>query len=106
MCSYSGCREGVKYLGSFSLVSVFALLQPFSGSGATNCAAPPSGLVSWWAAEGDASDQTGLNPGMLQGAADFDLGEVGTAFAMHGGTDAIKIAASASLNVGAGSGLT
>src|ERR1035437_7671669 len=35
------------------------------------CAPPSAGLVSWWAAEGDASDVWGANNGVLQGAAGF-----------------------------------
>jgi hypothetical protein len=44
------------------------------------CAPPASGLVSWWAAEGDSSDVFAANNGELQGGASFVRGRVGQAF--------------------------
>jgi hypothetical protein len=41
---------------------------------------PPSGLVSWWKAEGDAADATGLNNGTIEGSVSFVTGRVGEAF--------------------------
>src|SRR5205823_12793459 len=35
------------------------------------CAAPPSGLVSWWRAEGNSLDQAGSNNGTLVGNTTF-----------------------------------
>jgi hypothetical protein len=52
-----------------------------NGAGtATSAATQPSSLVSWWKAEGDASDALGINPGTLVGAVTFVPGRVGTAF--------------------------
>src|SRR2546425_139116 len=86
---------------------VLAALQPLLVAQTTsNCIPSPNGLVGWWAAEGDAGDRTGLNPGAVQGGVTFEPGEVGKAFAMHGGLDAVKIGATASLDVGSGSGMT
>jgi Concanavalin A-like lectin/glucanases superfamily len=70
------------------------------------CVPPPSGLVSWWRAEGNANDAAGTNNGTLQGGVTFAPGEVGQAFALNGTNAYIKVPASSSLNVGAGSGLT
>ena len=78
----------------------------YPGYGQTNCAPAPAGLVSWWAAEGNADDRTGLNHGALQGGTSFEPGMVGQAFSFHGGADTVKIPASASLDVGSGAGLT
>ena len=50
----------------------------------TNCASPPSGLISWWAAEGNALDTVGSNPGVLQNGVGFTSGEVGQAFVFDG----------------------
>ena len=70
------------------------------------CAPPSAGLVSWWAAEGDASDVLGANNGVLEGGVSFVKGKVGSAFNFDGSSGYIDIPASASLNVGAGAGLT
>ena len=48
-----------------------------------DCTAPPSHpqcLVSWWHAEGDATDATGLNNGTIEGSVSFVSGRVGEAF--------------------------
>ena len=42
-------------------------------------------LVSWWRAEGDASDWIGSNNGAFAGAAKCDLGRFGTRFNLIGG---------------------
>jgi hypothetical protein len=65
-----------------------------------------AGLVSWWAGEGNASDRTGVNNGLLEGAATFVPGEVGLAFSFDGTTADVKVPASPSLDVGPGAGLT
>lgn len=48
------------------------------------CVEPPSGLISWWAAENNAEDREGVNPGTRAGSAVFDEGVVGGAFAFDG----------------------
>ncbi|MCX6922096.1 MAG: immunoglobulin domain-containing protein [Verrucomicrobia bacterium] len=62
------------------------------------CAAPPPGLVSWWRAEGNASDQAGVNQGTLQNGAGFAGGEVGQAFDFDGTSQYVDVADNASLN--------
>ena len=37
------------------------------------CVAPPADLVSWWAAENDATDETGANPGCVSEDGVFDM---------------------------------
>jgi len=49
-----------------------------------NCYSSPSGLIYWWAAEGDANDRVGGNTGTLQGGTTFTNGMVGQAFAFNG----------------------
>jgi large repetitive protein len=44
----------------------------------------PPGLVSLWAAEGNASDSTAMNPGVLRGGITFAEGNFGQAFAFDG----------------------
>jgi hypothetical protein len=55
-----------------------------------SCVPPPSGLVSWWAAEGTVADAAGTNNGVLFGAG-FGAGEVGQAFTFDGATQAVFI---------------
>jgi len=70
------------------------------------CTPPPSGLVSWWAAEGNANDAFGTNNGTLFGGTSFTKGEVGQAFQFDGATGYVSIPASPSLDVGTNQGLT
>jgi hypothetical protein len=42
--------------------------------------AAPSGLLSWWAGDGNASDRVGSNPGTLNNGVTFSPGEVSSAF--------------------------
>src|SRR5206468_3561364 len=46
--------------------------------------ASPSGLVSWWPGEGNATDIVGGNDGTWSGPADFRQGTVGLAFGVGG----------------------
>jgi hypothetical protein len=70
------------------------------------CDPAPSGLVSWWPAEGNANDIIGTNNGVLEGGLGFAPGEVGQAFFFNNTNDDVKVPASSSLNVGAGNGFT
>ncbi|HEY5912406.1 MAG TPA: LamG-like jellyroll fold domain-containing protein, partial [Verrucomicrobiae bacterium] len=68
-----------------------------SGGGA--CVNLPAGLVSWWRAEGNASDATGLNPGTLMNGATFGVGEVGQGFTLNGASRYVRVPSSASLQL-------
>ena len=70
------------------------------------CVSSPSGLIAWWAGEFSAQDHTGFNHGSLQNGTTFSAGIVGTAFSFDGVDDYVSIPASASLDVGVGSGFT
>src|SRR5689334_16931734 len=63
---------------------------------AQTCAPPPTGLVSWWRAESDATDAVGNNNGILLGAG-FAAGEVGQAFTLNG-SQYVQLPGGASLN--------
>jgi hypothetical protein len=68
---------------------------------------PPPGLVSWWRAENDALDVMGANDATLGTGITFRAGKVGQAFSFDGTVSAeVKVLASKTLNVGAGSGFT
>ena len=70
------------------------------------CLPAPFGLVSWWRAEGDSTDCAGSNDGLLEGGVTFSSGEVGQALNFNGTSADVRVPASASLDVGAGGGLT
>ncbi len=83
-----------------------AVASVSAGPAHAACTAPPAGIVAWWPGEGNANDIIGTNNGALEGGLGFATGEVGQAFLFNATNDDVKIPASASLNVGAGSGLT
>jgi predicted Ser/Thr protein kinase len=84
-----------------AIVTAFAVRS----AGVSACPAP-SGLVGWWAAEGNAADRTGMNNGIIHGGVKFVPGKVGQAFQFDGASGYVTIPASESLNVGNGSGFT
>lgn len=55
------------------------------------CVPPPAGLVSWWRAEADFSDQAGTNTGALAGNTTFGSGRVGQAFVFDGSGDGVAV---------------
>jgi hypothetical protein len=65
------------------------------------CISPPSGIVSWWAAEGNVGDWHGQNNGLLAGGASYTAGKVGVAFAFTNGTGYALVPDNPSLNFGA-----
>ena len=71
----------------------------FSGPAAPSCATPPSGMISWWPAEGDANDIQGSNDGTLENGATFTPGEVRQGFSLNGTDQYIEVPDSAALNI-------
>jgi len=65
------------------------------------CTAEPSGIVSWWQGEWDASDVFASNPGVIEGNVTFTPAEVGNAFTFADGSD-VRIPSSATLNAESG----
>lgn len=51
------------------------------------CVNPPSGLVAWWRAEGNAFDTRGANDGVLIGGVGFAEGKSGVGFVFSGAGD-------------------
>jgi hypothetical protein len=66
---------------------------------ATNCVAPPAGLVSWWRGQANAFDQAGTNNGTLTGNTTYGAGRVGQGFVFDGSGDAVSIGNPASLQL-------
>ena len=56
---------------------------------AGECVAPPPGLMAWWPAEGNADDIVGGNHGKPVDGSSFDVGLVGQAFRVDGGSIAL-----------------
>ena len=87
------------YNRALSADEIAAIYNAGSAGKCRPCIAPPSGLTSWWPGDGNANDIVNGNPGTLQGGATFAPGKVGQAFSFNGGVDAVRVPASASLNV-------
>ena len=65
--------------GLFLLAAIIAAPQTQGAS----CYPPPSGLISWWPAEGNANDLVGGNNGVTTNIS-FSAGEAGGAFYLNG----------------------
>src|SRR5437588_9895542 len=63
------------------------------------CTPSPSGIVSWWRAEGNGADSAGNNAGTLVGGTTFDSGEAGQAFVFNGSGQAVSVANDPSLQL-------
>ncbi len=85
---------------SILLVVLFSFcLLPFDGW--TACSPAPSGMVSWWRAEGDARDFWDGNHGTLQNGVAFAAGKVGQAFSFDGDNDTIFVPNTLNIDGGA-----
>jgi hypothetical protein len=97
----------VRVTNSFGFAqSSNAILTVTGGSSSNSCTPPPSGLVSWWKAEGNAKDSADGNNGTLVNGVGFAAGEVGQAFLFTHTNQDVLIPASSNLDVGLGDGLT
>lgn len=85
---------------------LIALLANAACGRAQDCYAPPTGLVSWWAAEWDASDVIGPNSGILQDGVTFTNGRVGFAFSFDGANDSVEVPDSPPLNIESSAGFS
>src|ERR1022692_2763851 len=88
------------------IACLFFVLAEVPLANSAPCIPPPSGLVSWWRAEGNALDNVGGNNGMLSNGVSFAAGEVGQGFVLDGVNDYGRVPASPSLNIGLGGALT
>lgn len=90
--------------GSYSVVirnSVGAVtsLPAWLTVGTPPCTEPTPDLVSWWRAEGTASDQLSANDGFLLGNGGYAKGMVGEGFALDGDAGAVFVADTPSLRL-------
>ena len=88
------------------IVSMIITISALPSQAQTNCAPAPSGLVSWWRGENDASDAIATNDGALAGEIGFGPGEVGNSFVFNGTNASVRVPASSSLNVGQDQGFS
>ncbi len=66
-------------------------------SASGQCVQPPTGIVAWWRAEGNAMDSAGTNHGTLVNGATFAGGCVGQTFILDGMDDYVSVPDSPSL---------
>ncbi len=57
----------------------------------TNCATPPTGLVSWWPGDNNSSDMQGTHPGILTGGTTFNSAKVAQGFSFDGVNDSVSM---------------
>jgi hypothetical protein len=82
-----------------SLLSQPATLILGSPTNTVGCIPPPTNMVSWWTADGNAMDLHGTNHGTLINGATYAPGKVGQAFTLNGTTAYIQVPHSPSLNI-------
>ena len=83
--------------GGLALLLVFAFVPK---AGAQSCVPPPSGLVSWWPGDVDASDIQDGNAGVLtNGALAGVAGKVDGAFSFDGDNDVVSIGDNNNLDI-------
>ena len=89
---------------STSLSLALASMTILSSAGVQNavaqtCVPSPSGVVSRWGADGDATDLVGGNDGTLTNGTTFAPGFVGDAFSFDGLDDVVSISRAANLSM-------
>ncbi len=62
------------------------------------CTSPPSGMISWWAGDGNALDLKEVNNAAPQNGAGYASGKVGLGFSLNGTDAFIDVADNASIN--------
>jgi YVTN family beta-propeller protein len=99
--AFHGLIDEVEILNRALSAEEIAALYSAGGAGKCKpCVASLSGMISWWAGEGDASDVIDGNDGALQNGAAFAEGLAGQAFRFDGADDYVEIPHSDSLNLG------
>jgi hypothetical protein len=84
------------YLSSalFAACLLIPLITTFA-----DCIAPPSGVVAWWPAEGNAKDIVGNYDGLIVGGTTFGAGKDGQAFSFNGINNAVTNAVPGLTNI-------
>jgi len=93
-------------LGKLLLLALAIAVAAGGSIAHAGCTPPPSGIVAWWPAEGNALDIIGANNGTLVNGTSFTNGEVGEAFYFNGINNFVLVNASPSLMTGLQNGFT
>jgi hypothetical protein len=80
-------KAGIFYLPLVALLGLMAISSPADPVPA--CDAPPSGMVDWWPAEGNAADIIGNGIGTVYPGTGYTNGVVGQAFSFDGITGCV-----------------
>jgi hypothetical protein len=102
--SFSGVIDEFEaYNRALSASEIQAIFDADSaGKCKLQCTPPPSGLVSWWPGDGNASDIQDANDGTSENGATFATGKVGQAFSFDGVDDSVVVQDAASLDITTG----
>ena len=102
-CLLACCTPRARHLGFFLLFSIPFLLviARHSRPLAQPCAPPPSDMVSWWPAEGNADDIQDGSDGVMLNGATFGAGKVGQAFCFDAVDDKMQAPHNSNQNTGA-----
>ena len=110
--SHNGPQEIISFTGridevdlydrALTAIEIAGIYNANSAGKCRSCTPPPSGLVSWWKAEGNALDSFGGNNGTARNGAIFGPGESGQAFSLDGTNQFIEVPPSVSLNLSTG----
>jgi Concanavalin A-like lectin/glucanases superfamily len=106
-CFFKGIIDEVSiYDRALSTNEIQAIYNAGSeGKCMSPCTPPPSDIISWWPAEGNANDIVSGNNGIATNIT-YTIGEVGNAFNFNGSNAYVRVPASSNLNVGIGNGFT
>src|SRR4051812_16719945 len=81
-------------------IATSVAINPPDGGDAGGCVPPPTGLVSWWAADQDSTDLQGNNAGILLKGASYAPGFVSrAAFSFDGVDDVVQVGSDPSLKM-------
>jgi hypothetical protein len=102
--SSSGEQHGTRTVFPFLLRASVALAIILSSAMLLNaaCIYPPSGLISWWSADGNANDIFGGHPGVSSNGVTFVQGMVEQAFNFNGSNSFVQVADNPKLSPHAG----
>ena len=96
----NGKADEVEFFNrALSADEIAAIYNAGSAGKCRPCAAPPSGLVSWWGGDNNALDRVGGFNGTLHGDTTYAAGKVGQSFSFDGNGDYVSIPQSANLPV-------
>src|SRR5437899_8100968 len=98
--------QGVQTSLGFVIITstLLVTLGTVTANAQYSCAVPPSSLVGWWPANGNANDVINGDTATYSGS--YANGEVGQAFNINSAAHTIRVPATCDLNVGNANGMT